>query len=265
MKAALVLLAAVTASTAAASRAPAGSTIQVHATISYSKRDGEYRRASLRITRGGVLLLSVRVQRLTAGHARLVRLLVRDLDRDGEPEIVLDLYTNGAHCCTQSLVYRYVPEENRYRHAFHDWGNASYRIVDLDHDGRPELRSADDRLAYVFTAYAASFFPVRIWHFAAGRFLDVTRRYPSVVAADAATLWNEYLRLRRDRADVRGVLAAWLADQYLIGREEDGWRRLRAAYRRGELGPTGELAGWPQGQGYLRALKAHLRRLGYAR
>jgi hypothetical protein len=34
--------------------------------------------------------------------------VARDLDGDGEPEVVLGLYTGGAHCCYYAEVYRYA-------------------------------------------------------------------------------------------------------------------------------------------------------------
>jgi hypothetical protein len=51
---------------------------------------------------------------------------------------------------------------------------------------------------------------------------------------------------------VRGVLAAWLADQYLLGRGAAGWSVLRRAERRGEVD-----------RAYLRKLRSFLRRTGY--
>ena len=101
----------------------------------------------------------------------------------------------------------------------------------------------------MFTAFAASPFPVQIWHFDGGRLRDVTRAFPDQVEQDAKELWRLYQRERRDE-DVRGVLAAWQADQYLLGREDAGWLELERALKRGDLqGPNGF---WPTGRRYLR-------------
>src|SRR5712691_5346949 len=85
------------------------------------------------------------------------------------------------------------------------WGNAGYRLVDLDHDGRPEFRSGDDRFAYAFTAFAASAWPVRIWHFDHGRMRDVTRAFALREGAAAAVPRGSRRarRLGRGRADAR--------------------------------------------------------------
>jgi hypothetical protein len=241
----------------------AAADVHVHASLSYVKRsDGSYQRAHLRITRGGAVVLQATVRHLLQGD-RLVRLFVRDLDADGEPEVTLDLFTGGAHCCTESVVYRYRPDLRRYRSVLHSWGNGAYRITQLDGRGVPELQSEDDRFAYAFTSFAFSVFPVRIWQFDHGRFLDITRRYPDAVRRDADHIWAAYRSLRRKRADVRGALAAWTADMQLLGRGDEASMQLQAADRRGELGPREGLAGWPQGKAYLRALNGFLRKLGY--
>src|SRR5262249_46974172 len=114
---------------------------EVHATLSYKEENGLFRDARLQIARGGQRRLDLPVRRLTG--ARLVRLQARDLDGDREPEVLVELYTNGAHCCTITLIYRWDPRTNRYVSATRNWGDPGYRLADLDGDGRPELVSAD--------------------------------------------------------------------------------------------------------------------------
>ncbi len=240
--------------------------VRVQATFTSRGEEGSYVYARLRIVRAGRVVLDSRLRGLERSGVRVMRVLVRDLDGDREPEVILDVFTGGAHCCLEAVVYRYLPERGMYARSVHRFGNVGYRVVDLDRDGRPELRSSDDRLAYVFTSYAASVFPVRVLRFYRGRMVDVTRRFPELVRREASWWWQEYLRLRRRRgSDVRGLLAAWMVDMTLLGRSEEGWRALEVAYRRGDLGPRPDLAGWPQGRAYLRALDAFLHRAGYTR
>jgi hypothetical protein len=235
----------------------------IAALLSYRQPDDMTRGARLQITRHGSVRLSAPIAALT-GFSRPTGLVVRDLGTDREPEVILDVYTGGAHCCVHSLIYRYDRAQRRYRFGVRDWGNVGFRIIDLDRNGQPEFRSADDRFAYAFTSYADSVFPLRIWHYDRGRFLDVTRSFPRLVLADARNAWRTYLSARH--TDPRGALAAWLADEYLLGQQEQGWRKVDAAYRRGEVGPRPGLTGlWPEGQAYVKALEAFLRKLGYAR
>jgi subtilisin-like proprotein convertase family protein len=245
-----------------------GRTDSVVAELRYRESNDVYREPRLRILRRGRVALDRPLQRIGCGAGACPGWrpvgppVVRDLDADGEPEVIVDEYTGGAHCCTYSLLFRRTGA--RYSSSLHRWGNAGYRLVDLDRDGRPELRSSDDRFAYAFTAYAASLEPVQIWHFERGRLVDVTRSFQAVVAADARSAWRLYLRERKARPrEVRGVLAAWLADELLLGRGGDGWRALEEAYRRGDLGRGPTLYGYPAGRRYLAALRSFLRRTGY--
>jgi subtilisin-like proprotein convertase family protein len=232
--------------------------------------DGVYRDTRIRILRAGKVSLDRPVRRLgcaTCPTWRPVEApIVRNLDGEGEPEVVFDFYSGGAHCCTYTLVYGYRPSARRYRQTLHEWGNVGYRFGDPDRDGRPEFLSADDRFAYAFAAYAASFEPIQIWRYQAGRMVDVTRRFPRLVARDAASHWRAYSKeTRRGRTDARGLLPAYLADEIMLGRAERGWSRLELAFRRGDLGRTATKDGYPAGRRYLAALRRYLRRTGYLR
>ena len=236
--------------------------IHVQAETTWVKHGPEYRRVKVRITRNGRSWTSAS---LGTWYSARPSVRVRDLDADSEPEVLLDTYTGGAHCCFVAYLFHYLPGSRRYAKTFHTFGNVGYSAKNVDGRANVELLTKDDRSAYVFTAYAASFFPIQLWHVDDGQFIDVTRSFPGLVESDANELLSEYRRVWQERGDVRGVLAAWLADQYLLGKEKAGWAKLDAAYRRGELGPREDLIGWPQGRSYFKALRAFLVRTGYAR
>ncbi|MBE9011280.1 hypothetical protein IQ250_13790, partial [Pseudanabaenaceae cyanobacterium LEGE 13415] len=158
--------------------------------------------------------------------------LVRDLNGDKDPEVIADMFTGGAHCCRYSLIYEYDRDRQTYSETHMKWGNLGYQLRDLDRDGKLEFYSADDRFAYAFTSYAASAFPIQIWRFKNGEMSDITRQYPKEIYADAYRLWQLYQKIRTEKdAEVKGVLAAYLANKYLLGQQEDGWNRLREVYR----------------------------------
>ena len=194
---------------------------------------------------------------------------VRDLDGDGEPEVLLELNWNGTHCCSWSRVYRYVPARRTYLPLEHMWGNASSaaRVRDLDGDGRPEFVSQDDRFAYDFDGYAGSVRPIRIFAYRDGDFRDVTRGYPAQIRRDADEIWRLYLKHRGKRS-VQGILAAWVADQYMLGRRKTAERALAQASRRGYLDCRSALRCFGQphtGAAYVKAVDRLLRRTGYVR
>jgi hypothetical protein len=168
-------------------------------------------------------------------------LTIRDLDGDGEPEVIVDLYTGGAHCCAYSRVYRWDAATGTYTDALEMWGDPAYRLEDLDGDGTPEFVTADDRFAYAFTDYAASGLPIRILRYSGGTFTDVTRAYPALIAADARHYLAAYHRARRASGpkDLKGIAAAYVADQYLLGNPAAGRAFLASAKARGDLGGLG--------------------------
>jgi subtilisin-like proprotein convertase family protein len=241
------------------------------ADFTYRESNSNYSDLRLAIHRHGKLAFDGTVAAAGCGGCALSGLstiqgdplLIRDLDGDGEPEVLVDLFSGGAHCCWLTVFFRY--DGHGYLKTTHVWGDPAYQLKDLDGDGRPELVSADDRFAYEFTFYAASALPVQIWHFDRGVLIDVTSNYPAVVRKDAATLWSEYLQTRHESgADVRGVLAAWLADEYRLGLADQGWKKIDTAYAAGEVSPPRVDALWPAGKKYLTALRAFLAKTGYA-
>ena len=95
--------------------------------------------------------------------------------------------------------------------------------------------TGDDRFAYAFTGYSDSVFPIQIWDFDGGRFHNTTRAFPVEIRQDRDRWWKLYLKTRDSTArSGRGVLAAYLADEYLLGQERQGWSALRKAEERGD-------------------------------
>jgi len=218
-------------------------------------------------------------------------LRVLDLDGDAEPEVHLGNFSGGAHCCFSSLVYRYEPggepseqlggaggdrAAGRYDPTVQAWGNTSFELAELDlaePESRrriPEWVSRDDRFAYALSSYAASSYPIQIWRYGEGRFADVSRDYPEQVYNDAYRLWLRYQELRQtlplpnerevitDESEgqvylsvIRSVLAAYMADKYMLGQEADGWQRLEQLYP------------WGDRPAFIAALRQHLRATGY--
>lgn len=185
---------------------------------------------------------------------------VADLEHDGEPDVVLDLYSGGAHCCTVLQIFSYDPGTMTYTATERSFGDPDARIVDLRHDGRLEFLTADDSFAYAFTDYAASGLPIEILTFAAGHFTDVTRSYPALVAKDAAFWLKAFKGMAREHySDSVGVIAAWAADEDLLGHVKLANRYLAQQAKAGHLNaPFG--AG---GARFVANLQKFLRRRGY--
>jgi hypothetical protein len=188
---------------------------------------------------------------------------VIDLEHTGQPNVVLDLFTGGAHCCSIEQVFTFDAGTNTYVKAEHNFGDPGERIEDLKHDGRFEFVTADDAFAYAFTDFAASGLPLQILTFSGGRFTDVTRSYPALIRKDAAIWLKIFKRMGREHyQDSVGIIAAWAADEYRLGKVASANRYLHQQARAGHL-KSGLGASEPQGQKFVAALRRFLRRHGY--
>jgi hypothetical protein len=206
------------------------------AQLSYRRDPAQgYQNIHLKVTKGGQVIADRPVDREDANDRPLPEqgsetFALQDLDGDNRPEVLVDLYTGGAHCCTYSLIYPNAGAGNQ-KVVHHDWGNTVYSISDLNKDGLPELQSGDDRFAYAFSSYASSGYPLRVWRYEDGQMQDATQQYPEAIKQNAEQNWQNVLRAQTEGSEVRGYLAAYLADQYSLGAPEVGWQRLQEAYK----------------------------------
>lgn len=168
------------------------------------------------------------------GGADAPAVRVMNIDGDAEPEVLIGAFTGGAHCCTMLSVHDWF--RGSYRQLQHDFGNGGVRIADIGRDGRVELRTSDDRFAYRFASYAASWRPIRILTLRSGRFIDVSRQYPALLRSDAAHAWSTARKLCRSSdpfVESLGLYAGWAANQYRLDRRAFALRALRQQERAG--------------------------------
>jgi hypothetical protein len=242
----------------------------VSATFSYrydaSNVVSQYTDLRLRISRAGKAVHNASVSAAICGGlcwpASSDALSVSDVEGDSEPDVLLNLYSGGAHCCYLVQVFRYDPSKRSYEKIEHVWGDPGYTLKRLDPSGPPEFVSADDRFAYEFAAYAFSGLPLEIFELRDGRFIDVTRNYPKLIGRDAAGWWKSYIEGAKGNFAL-GYLAAWAADEYNLGRSADVARtlgRLKAAHKLRSSSGFGQ-----GGAAFIAHLERFLDRAGYAR
>ncbi len=138
---------------------------------------------------------------------------VLDLESDGEPDVVVGLFSGGANCCFINQVYSYDPAARTYIRSQHNFLNAGAALAELG--DRWVFKSGDSRITEAgFTDTADSGTPIQVWRFAHRTFTDVTRTYPRLIRADAA----RWLRLfHHHLSNGVGLIAAWAADEDLLG------------------------------------------------
>jgi hypothetical protein len=193
---------------------------------------------------------------------------VVDLDADGEPEVLIDLYSGGANCCWYTNSYRFDANQNKYIFKLLRPGlSFPYTLKDLDGDGVPEFKSVDYRFAYKYGSNVDTPRPLRIFDWGpGGKLVDVTISYPQLAARDAAVMYKGYLRFRKVKgANVRGLLAAYVADSYNAHNGRAAWRRVVAAYHRGDVDRQSKGDVGPFGRKYLVSLQRFLKKTGYLR
>jgi hypothetical protein len=155
---------------------------------------------------------------------------VADLDGDGEPEVLVDIFSGGAHCCVTVRLLTF--NGTGYTSTDISYGDVGYALKDLDGDGRPELVGYDPIFSGAFTAFAGSAFPPWVQAVIGGKLVDVTRKYPKLIRTDAAARLKELRKAKRDD-DIRGVLAAFVADEYLLGHGSTGRAEVDRSRRKG--------------------------------
>ena len=195
-----------------------------------------------------------------ASGKRDAPLQVVDLDADGEPEVLVDAYTGGAHCCALTEILRF--NGTAYATSEASWGNIGYELKDLDRDGRPDFVTADDAFSYAFSSYAGSYHPPLVLDYdatAKGFFTDVTRRFPALARKNAKDALHTLARARRQHFETLGVVSAYVADLYLLRRGREVRSYLARARKRGDLRNAGGRAP----KNFERQLLAFLHKQGY--
>jgi hypothetical protein len=264
---AAALAALAVAAAPAAAKTETATSGPVTATFSFKRVDDlRYRHLHLTVERDGATVFDRPAQIrdcqepfcVPGGGRQGPSVRVADLDGDGPPDVLLDLFTGGAHCCVESELVA-LAADGSVRRFQHGWGDAGYRLSDLDGDGLAEFVSADDRFAYAFTAYAFSALPLQVLSFRGDRFTDVTGSYPARVRADARR-WRHAYRHAKPDGFPQGVLAAWAADRYRLGDRRAALRFVRAQARHGKLRAA---IGRRRAERFPATLDRRLRRWGY--
>ena len=212
---------------------------KIKAEISYQQQEYKYQDVTLKISRSNQVILNEKItdneydRPMASFNSSNTKqyFKIQDVDGDKEPEIIVELYTGGAHCCIYSLIYRYNAAQNKYSKINHQWGNHYYKLQDLDRNGLQEFVTIDDRFAYAFASYAGSAYPIQIWQYRQGKMINVTKKYRQEIAKNAQELWQRYQKEKTEFGAGKAPLAAYLAAKYLLGEGQDGWQKVRQAYQ----------------------------------
>lgn len=156
---------------------------------------------------------------------------LQDLDSDGTPEVIVETYSGGAHCCTNFTIHSW--QDNQFETVetgLLDGGGGSFK--DLNNDGLTEFVSSDNAFFYAFGSYAGSFPPSQIWTFQDGKLVNTTRQFPQELRSTAWNMYQAILEMEKDDYSSNGILASYVAQKILLGEYQQGWDFMLAHYDR---------------------------------
>ena len=109
-----------------------------------------------------------------------------DFNRDGYPEVVVETYSGGAHCCFGTQAYSL--RESAALILQKPESNAGGYFEDIDVDGISEFVTYDDSFAYQYCPYAAGVSVKSILAYDAGQdwYVPVSPRFPEQYTEDIA-------------------------------------------------------------------------------
>lgn len=154
---------------------------------------------------------------------------LKDLNNNGTPEVIIQTYSGGAHCCTSFMIYGW--QNNQFIKTdigFLDGGGGQF--IDLDQDGDTEFITSNHAFLYQFSPYAGSFPPTMIFEYENGELVEVTRNYPQRLEATATRMYQAFLENKKQGYEVNGILAGYVAQKILLGEYNEGWNFMLANY-----------------------------------
>ncbi|MEI6328026.1 MAG: VCBS repeat-containing protein [Pseudanabaena sp. ELA645] len=159
-----------------------------------------------------------------------VNFKVVDLDNDGDPEITIYFHTGSTMCCNHRQIYYFDYDKQKY--AKYSFTNASYSdfyFEDIDGDGVWEIIKGGS----VFNGVYINFLrPVLIQRFFRGKFIDATRQFPAIIRKNNENILAYFNRKRSGyNRELQALLAAYLANKYMLGEGEEGWDFVQKNYQ----------------------------------
>jgi hypothetical protein len=158
-----------------------------------------------------------------------VNVQIAELDpANAEPEVVVSLYTGGAHCCWDTSVMTGSRDGEAWTTVdAGEFDGGPPVVADLDGDGRYELQTRDNAFLYTFGCYACSAAPLQILAIENGAVKNVSHdeRFRPAHAVSLRDMIGEV-----PDEDVNGFLAGYVGQKILLGEGEQAWKIMLAYY-----------------------------------
>ncbi len=200
------------------------------ATLSWDHGELGPQNTTLTISRAGAVAFQRQIPEVCGSDCSLSAadgssFQVVDLDRDGEPEVLLQT-DNSLDCCATMGIFDFRPATGTYGELTQASGS-SFQIEDADGDGHQEIVTTDARLKSLL---GTVFLPVRVFKFerpgGVGRLRDATRSFKKLIREDAAEQKGVFKLLTHNDFSAPHVIGAYVADEYLLGRGSVGLKEM---------------------------------------
>jgi hypothetical protein len=172
----------------------------------------------------------LQVKASTYTSSAFSEILLQDLDKDFQPEVIIKTFSGGAHCCTNHRIYSW--QNNKFVST--DTGfldGMGGEFSDIDKDGIFEFITHDNAFLYAFSSYAGSYPPSLIYRFYRGKLENVTRMYPEELRDTANKMGAAIAEIKKDdQLEVNGILAGYVAQRVLLGEYKQAWQFMLDNY-----------------------------------
>ena len=160
--------------------------------------------------------------------------MVAEVDGGNDtPEIFIDAYSGGAHCCTKTVILDATTPTEWKMVELGNRDGEGIDLEDVDGDGESELILPDNSFLYTFDCYACSLQPLRINRIDKAAISDVSMdpKYRHRLVQDVRGM--EFLaKVQPDRWHSNGFLAAWVASKNRIGEGQEAWSTMVGLFDR---------------------------------
>lgn len=155
---------------------------------------------------------------------------VIDLNGDGEPEVLLTIYSGGAHCCFSSVLYGFDRTSGHYIALTRSWGDFPPSLHRYGGTSQLVIVHAASSFAYTFSSFAGTGFPIEILGYTPVKLVDLVACYPNITRDDADHWWHH---ARENPDETTGFLAAYAADLYRLGEGDQAMSAIRGSRMHG--------------------------------
>lgn len=147
-----------------------------------------------------------------------------------QPTVLVGLSSGGANCCTEVQMFALPSGASTWKSLDDAVGDTTATVEPAP--GGALIVTADDSFAGRFTDLAGSGMPVVLQQVVGDKVVEVTAQHPTFVAADATKWWRAYLERPQDPL---GALAAWAADECVLGHQRSAFATLDQLQEQGKL------------------------------